>query len=190
MSTTLAIRRRQHRARLGIGMPGDNNHILGVAGRLCDVVDAPVLGGIAVYLHGGGRSTIDLDLYTTNRKATAIQLEAAGAKWDTANREHVLDGVRIHTVTPDDAGVTIGRTSVIDGVRVVTLKDLVAIKLLCGLNNPGRSKDIGDVEDLIHFVPLDKRFAGKLPKEVRWEFKVRVEAVRAGERARHDGQHF
>ena len=42
-------------------MPGDNNHVLAVARRLRDLVDAPVLGGIAVYLHGVGRSTVDLE---------------------------------------------------------------------------------------------------------------------------------
>src|SRR5438045_3831797 len=96
MPTTLAIRRRRRRAKRGIGMPGDNNHILAVARRLRHVVDAPVVGGIAVYLHGGGRATVDLDLYSVDRKATAAQLEAAGAVWDRSGREHVLEGVRIH----------------------------------------------------------------------------------------------
>src|SRR5881392_2647125 len=130
MVTALVMRRRS--ARRKIGLPGDNSHILELARKLRPVVDAPVLGGIAVYLHGGGRSTVDLDLYTADRHATAAQLEAAGAKWDETNREHVLEGVAIHTVTPEDSGVTIARTSIIDGVRVVTLKDLVAIKLICG----------------------------------------------------------
>ncbi len=171
-------------------MPGDNNHILEVARRLRTAVDAPVLGGIAVYLHGGGRSTVDLDLYAADRKATAAQLEAAGARWNKAGREHVLDGVCIHTITPQDAGVTIDSISIIDGIRVVTLKDLVAIKLLSGLKNPGRSKDLGDVEDLIRRVPLDKRFAVKLPKDIRSEFKALVDAVRAGERDVSDDRRF
>jgi hypothetical protein len=170
------------REKIGIGMPGDNNRILDVARRLRAAVDAPVLGGIAVYLHGGGRSTVDLDLYATDRKQTARQLESAGARWDSCNREHILDGVRIHTVTPDEAGVRIERTSIIDGVRVVTLKDLITIKLLCGLKQPGRSKDIGDVEDLIRLVPLDKRFAAKLPKALRAEFKALVDSVQANKR--------
>jgi hypothetical protein len=190
MPTTLAIRRRRQRAKLGIGMPGDNSHILDVARRLRKLVDAPVLGGIAVYLHGGGRSTVDLDLYTTDRQTTAKQLESAGARWDPANREHVLDGVRIHTVTPDDAGLKINRTSVIDGIAVVTLKDLIAIKLLCGLKNPGRSKDIGDVEDLIRSIPLDKRFAAKLPKAVRAEFKALVDGVQASIKRRPGNVRF
>src|SRR5207248_318270 len=167
MPTTLGIRRRRLREKVGIGMPGDNSHILDVARRLRDAVDAPVLGGIAVYLHGGGRSTVDLDLYTTDRHVTAAQLEAAGAHWDKAGREHVLDGVCIYTVTPQEAGVTIERTSIIDGIRVVTLKDLIAIKLICGMKNPGRSKDLGDIEELIRSVPLDKRFAAKLPRNIR-----------------------
>ncbi len=179
MSTTLGIRRRRARAKLGIGMPGDNSRILAVARRIREVVDAPVLGGIAVYLHGGGRSTVDLDLYSIDPAATAAQLQAAGARWDKANREHILDGVRIHTVPADDAGIQIGRTSIIDGVRVVTLKDLVAIKLISGLKNPARSRDVGDVEDLIRHIPLDKRFAAGLPKSIRAEFKALVDAVRS-----------
>ena len=97
-------------------------------------------------------------------------------------REHVLNGVRIHTVTPDDAetyGASAAETSIIDGVRVVSLKDLIAIKLLCGLNNPGRNKDLGDVEELIRAIPLDKRFAGKLPRDLRGPFKGLVDGVRA-----------
>ena len=167
-------------------MPGDNHRILDVARKLRSMVDAPVLGGIAVFLHGVQRATVDLDLYTEDRRATAAQLEAAGAKWDSTNREHVLDGIRIHTVSQEEAGITIQRTSILDGVRVVTLKDLIAIKLLCGLNHPARSKDLGDVEELIRAVPLDKRFAAKLPKGVRSEFKAMVDAVRAADRSGRD----
>jgi hypothetical protein len=190
MPTTLGIRRRRERDRLAIGMPGDNRHILDVARRLRPVVDAPVLGGIAVYLHGVGRSTVDLDLYTPDRKLTASQLETAGARWDSANREHVLDGVRIHTVTAQDAGVTVERSTIIDGVRVVSLADLIAIKLLCGLKHPARSKDLGDVEELIRATKLDKRFAAKLPKSLRAEFKGMVDAVRSSERSLPEDRRF
>lgn len=182
MLTTPGIRRRRKRTKRGIGVPGDNSHILNIARRLRPLVDAPVLGGIAVYLHGVARATVDLDFYAANRRETAEQLEAAGARWDSTNREHILDGVSIHTVSPDEAGIQIERTSIIDGIRVVQLKDLIAIKLLCGLNQPARSKDIGDVEELIRSVPLDKRFAAKLPKAIRNEFKAIVDAVQASKK--------
>lgn len=110
----------------------------------------------AVYLHGYQRATTDLDFYTPDRRVTDEQLRAGGAVWDAAHREHVLDAVRIHTVTPDDAGHVVEKTSIIDGVRVVSLKDLIAIKLRCGLGNINRSKDVGDVVELIRLIPLDK----------------------------------
>ncbi len=190
MPTTLAIRRRRALAKKGIGMPGNNDVILGVARKLLATVDAPVLGGIAVYLHGYGRATNDLDFYTPDRRVTDEQLRAGGAVWDAAHREHVLDHVRIHTVTPEDAGHTVEKTSIIDGVRVVSLRDLIAIKLRCGLGNLNRSKDVGDVVELIRVIPLDKRFAGKLPSDLRADFKRIVDAVRAGERARRDKPRF
>lgn len=171
-------------------MPGDNEHILSVARTLQQTVEAPVLGGIAVYLHGYQRSTTDLDFYTADRRVTDVQLRASGAVWDAARREHVLKHVRIHTVTPNDAGHVVERVSVLDGVRVVSLKDLIAIKLLCGLRNVNRAKDLGDVQELIRVVPLDKRFAGKLPKSVRAEFKTFVDATRVEEQRRRDQPRF
>lgn len=165
-------------------MAGNNDRILDLARRLRGVIDGAVVGGIAVYLHGVARATTDLDFYVRDRKVAAVELEEAGAKWDKEEREHVMEGVPIHTITAGEAGVEVERTSVIDGVRVVTLKDLVAIKLISGLKNRGRSKDLGDVEELIRAVPLDKRFAGKLPAAVRAEFKKMVDGVRAGQRGR------
>jgi hypothetical protein len=190
MPLTVAIRRRRRLQKRGLGMPGNNGRILDLARRLKETVDAPVVGGIAVHLHGVPRATIDLDFYAADRKATVEQLEAAGARWDAARREHVLDHVAIHTVTPQDAGVVIAKVSIIDGVRVVTLKDLVAIKLISGLKNRGRSKDLGDVEELIRCAGLDKRFAGKLPKDLRADFKAFVDAVRAGDQAQPHGRRF
>ena len=190
MPTTVAIRRRRYLTERGIGLPGNNDKIIEVARRLQKTVDAPVLGGLAVFLHGYLRSTIDLDFYTDDRVRTDVQLRAGGARWDTNHREHVLDDVRIHTVTPEDAEHIVERTSVIDGVRVVSLKDLITIKLRCGIKNIHRGKDVGDVIELIRAVPLDKRFAGKLPSDLRAEFKKLVDGVRAAEKAREGKPRF
>ena len=72
-------------------MPGENSAILKLARHLKPLVDAPVVGGVAVYLHGVPRATVDLDFYAADLRATASQLEAAGARWDKVQREHVLD---------------------------------------------------------------------------------------------------
>ena len=61
---------------------------------------------------------------------------------------------------------------------MVSLKDLIAIKLRYGLDHAGRAKDVADVQELIRAIPPDKRFAGKLPKELRASFKSMVDAVR------------
>jgi hypothetical protein len=164
-------------------MPGDNNKIISAARYLTSKIDAPVLGGIAVILHGHPRTTIDLDLYTPDRVLTDEQLRAAGAKWVVSQREHIYNDVRIHTVTPEDAGHTVQRVSVIDGVRVVSLRDLIAIKLRTGLQHVHRGKDIVDVQELIARVPLDKTFAPKLPKDLRADFKRLVDVVRSGEKS-------
>jgi hypothetical protein len=186
MPTSAAIRRRRALNKLGIGFPGNNDRLIEVARLLRDRVDAVVLGGVAVFLHGYERSTTDLDLYTLDRPLTYAQLESAGAKWSLAKREHVLDGVRIHTVTPEDAGHVVEATLIIQGVRLVGLGDLIAIKMICGLNDAGRMKHIADVQELIRAVPLDKRFASKLRSELRAPFKDPVDGVRLGDQLRGD----
>jgi hypothetical protein len=171
-------------------MLSDQPHILEVARRLTERIDAPVLGGIAVFLHGYPRTTKDLDFYTPDRRVTDVQLRAAGAEWHPTQREHVCDGVRIHTVTPQDAGHEVRETSVIRGIRVVSLADLIAIKLRCGPKNPGRAKDIADVQELIRAVGLDKTFVSKLPKDLRPEFRSLVAIVRSHERESRGGPKF
>jgi len=190
MPLTLGQRRLRRLWKQGIGLPGNNDKILAVARHLTAQIDAPVLGGIAVILHGYARTTIDLDFYTSDRKLTDVQLRAAGAKWDAPNREHLYDGVRIHTVTPDDAKHEVRDVSIIQGVRVISLKDLLAIKLRTGLNVLDRAKDLADVQELIRAVPLDKTFAPKLPKDLRDPYKKMVDVVKAGERSRQDKPRF
>jgi hypothetical protein len=190
MPLTLGQRRLRRLWEKGIGLPGDNTKIFDVARRLSERIEAPVLGGVAVILHGYPRTTVDLGFYTPDQRLTDEQLRAAGARWDVAKREHVLDDVRIHTVTPDDAGHVVEKTSIIKGIHVISLKDLIAIKLRCGLGNLGRSKDLGDVEELIERIPLDKRFAGKLPSDLRADFKKFVDRVRARERANQAKRQF
>lgn len=153
------------------------DRLVPLAKRVTDVTGAPVVGGVAVMLHGGGRNTSDIDIYSPNFWATHEQLEAAGILWNSSTREHMIDGVAIHMVADDSLGGPPKRVSTIKGVKVIGLADLVRAKLTVGLEEIRRSKDITHVLDLIERIPLKKDFAAKLPKHLRAPFKELVDQV-------------
>ncbi|MBY0263299.1 MAG: hypothetical protein K2Q20_13205 [Phycisphaerales bacterium] len=148
-----------------------------LAKRVTDATGCPVVGGVAVALHGFRRYTGDIDIYSGNFWQTHEELEAAGMKWDSENREHVIEGVAIHMVGDDSLGGPPKRVSTIEGVKVIGLADLVRGKLTVGLEADRRAKDIYDVLELIRVVPLKKDFAGKLPSKLRAPFKKLVDDV-------------
>lgn len=148
-----------------------------LAKRITDITDCPVVGGIAVALHGYPRYTGDIDIYSLDRWATHELLEAAGIKWDGAHREHVIDGVAVHMVQDDSLGGPPKHVRTIQGVKVIGLADLVRGKLTVGLEEHHRGKDIADVLELIRLVPLRKDFAAKLPKHLRSAFEEFVDQV-------------
>lgn len=156
--------------------PGEDV-LVGIAKRVTAATDAPVVGGVAVILHGGGRSTYDVDIYSQDFWATHQLLEAAGIMWDASRREHVLDGIAIHMVGQDLLGGPPSRISTVRGVKVISLADLIRVKLTVGLNVVNRHKDLAHVTDLIGRIPLKKDFAAKLPTKLRAPFKELVEQV-------------
>jgi len=158
-------------------MLGEGSKLLAVARRLGGV--GPVVGGVAVFLHGYRRTTEDIDVFTDDTARASAALEALGAVWDAVNREHVLDGVPVHLVTVEQTGDAPTHVSEIEGVRVVGLADLVRFKLRSGTSSVARAKDLADVVEMIRRVPLDKSFAGKLPADLRGEFKRLADAVAA-----------
>ncbi|MGH7131440.1 MAG: hypothetical protein ACREJO_05795 [Phycisphaerales bacterium] len=164
------------------GNPPGVETMLELARRVTAATSAPVVGGIAVLLHGGGRHTRDIDIYSTDFWVTHEQLEAAGIRWDSTAREHVIDGVGVHMVGDDSLGGPPKHVSTIKRVKVISLADLVRAKLTVGLTEVRRSKDITHVIDLIEQVPLDKSFAAKLPTKLRGPFKKLVEQVRGPRR--------
>lgn len=148
-----------------------------LAKRVTEVTGAPVVGGIAVALHGWGRYTRDIDIYSADFDATHEKLESAGIMRNAKRREHLIEGVAIHMVADDSLGGPPGRISTIRGIKVIGLADLIRGKLTVGLENINRSKDVVDVIELIRRVPLKKDFAPKLPKHLRAPFKQLVEQV-------------
>jgi hypothetical protein len=152
--------------------------LLKLARRVCEATGAPVVGGIPVFLHGYRRTTEDIDLFAADARAVADALTRMGARWDGKSKEFVLEGVPIHLVTEAQTGGPPQETADIRDVRVVGLADLVRFKLKSGLHRPERAQDIADVVALIRLVPLDKRFAARLPTSLRAPFKKLVDAVR------------
>jgi len=159
------------------GPAPDAELMISIARRVTEATGQPVVGGVAVILHGGGRSTYDIDIYSDDNWATHLKLSAAGVVWDQVHREHLLDGKAIHLVGPDSLGGAPKRISTIQGVKVIGLADLIRGKLTVGLDVPGRFKDLAHVEDLIARIPLGKDFAAKLPTHLRAPFKKLVEGV-------------
>ncbi len=158
--------------------------LLPLARRVTEVCGCPVVGGVAVMLHGGGQNTSDIDIYSTDFWATHEKLEAAGILWSAERHEHVIDGVAVHMVKDDSLGGPPKRISIIRGVKVIGLADLIRAKLTIGLTAVKRSKDIGHVIHLIERIPLRKDFAPKLPKDLRAPFKTLVEQVHEPRRTR------
>ena len=156
--------------------PGEAE-LVALAKLVSDATGDPVVGDVAVILHGGGRGTLDIDLYSADLWETHRKLEAAGFLWDSSRREHSARGVPVHMVSQDQLGGPPRRVSTIRGVRVVSLADLVRIKLTLGRTEPSGYKDLAHVVDLIGRVPLKRDFAAQLPTRLRAAFKELVDQV-------------
>jgi hypothetical protein len=155
-----------------------NSKLLKTARIAAAAAQAPVVGGVAVFLHGYRRTTEDVDLFADDASRVRECLRDAGANWNSRRREFTLGGVPIHLVTVEETGSEPGRISVIQGVPVVGLADLIRFKLHSGLQDLNRAKDLADVVELIRRVPLTRAFAAKLPAKQRAAFKRIVDSVK------------
>jgi hypothetical protein len=137
-----------------------------------------VIGGIAVVLHGHVRTTNDVDVYVTGSLPDAAkQIESAGATFSSERKEFSYEGVPIHFVTAEQAAIEPRDFVELDGVRTVSLSDLINLKLHSGMRNLTRAQDLADVIGLIRVHQLGTDFAARLHKSVRSEFKKLAKAV-------------
>ena len=164
---------------IALGIFEEDSRLLAAAERVTSAGVGPIVGGIAVFLHGYRRTTEDVDVYCDDTAVAAAVLESLGAVWDAEQSEHRLDGVRVHLVTRAQTGDAPREAVEIRGIRVISLADLIRFKLRSGVSSPGRLRDLSDVLELIRASRLDKTFALRLPKELRPEFRKLVDAVRA-----------
>jgi hypothetical protein len=77
------------------------------------------------------------------------------------------DGKPKPVAFPDPASVAVN----IDGINYVGLEKLIELKLASGMTNPGRLKDLADVQELIRVLKLTGDFAGRIHPYVRDKFE-------------------
>ena len=120
---------------------------------------------MAPYAHGYVRMTVDIDILVDSAGLATIhrELEHMGCVARSAGSKHlshVGTQVRIDFLvagrfpgdgrpkpvafpSPEEAAVEF------DGIRYLALPRLIELKLASGMSNPGRLKDLGDVQELI-----------------------------------------
>jgi hypothetical protein len=142
-----------------------------------------VVGGMALFQHGLRRFTEDVDILVTRDDLKRIHdsLEGLGYLPPHKQSKHLRDtelGVRIEFLTtgdypgdrkakpvafPDPLTVSFEA----DGIRYVALPTPVELKLASGMTNPGRLKDLSDVQELIKVLSLSRDFSEQLHAYVR-----------------------
>ncbi len=141
-------------------------------------IDGAIIGGIAVGLHGRLRATEDVDVLVTADSAILGKcLRQAGFEYDEAAREFSKRGVPVHIVTRTEVGQRAFRFIDIDGIRTVSLADLINIKLRSGRDNILRARDLGDAVDLIRANRLTGEFTGQIDSDLRSDFRRILQAI-------------
>lgn len=153
-----------------------------------------VVGAMALFFHGYERFTTDVDLLVSPEDLKKIheRLEGLGYLPPFEGSKHLRDtetGVRIEFLTtgdypgdgkpkpvafPDPVEASIE----LDGIRFLKLHTIIELKLASGITNPGRLKDLGDVQELIRALDLPENLADSLNPYVRDKYREMWRAVR------------
>jgi hypothetical protein len=159
-------------------------------------IDYAVIGGMALAGHGLVRFTEDVDILLTSAGLAAFVgkgLSLGYAPAFESARKTFVDvetRVRIEVATtgeypgdgkpkavsfPDPADVGID----IEGIKIVGLETLVALKLASGISAPHRLRDLADVQDLIARLRLPADFSDRLDPSVREAYLERWRAAQS-----------
>lgn len=140
--------------------------------------EGAVVGGVAVVLHGHVRTTRDVNVYLpVDPIVFEAQLASVGFNFDAARRGFRRDGIPVHLVRPEQIPEPPHALVEIDGIRTVSLADLIAIKLRSGSRHLLRAQDLADVIGLIRVHQLTESYAAQLPKDLRPEYRRLARAV-------------
>ena len=126
-------------------------------------IEGAVIGGVAVVLHRHIRTTVNVDLCIPNGEIGRFSeiLAANDFRHDPEKREFVRDLVPVQIVTLDQIRSAPKRISEIEGVRTVSLADLIGMKLRSGTANLLRAQDLAGRDRPGQAPSIDGR--------VRWE---------------------
>jgi hypothetical protein len=145
-----------------------------------------IAGGMALVAHGYRRTTEDVDVLVSPAGLAQVQEKLTGLGYrplfaGSKNLRDAATGVRVEFIVtgqfpgdgkpkpvafPDPSQVAIE----IDGIKYLSLPKLIELKLASGMTNPGRLRDLADVQDLIAALRLPEGFASELHPYVRERF--------------------
>lgn len=161
-------------------------------------IEYNVIGAIALNQHGYQRFTVDIDLLLSKEGLEKFHEELVGRgyrpafegarkKFRSTDRnvpieiitagEYPGDGKPKPISFPDPKESRV----IINGINTVTLEMLINLKLASGMTDPGRLKDLADVQELIKIKGLEADFAERLHPFVREKF---LELYRGVEQSR------
>lgn len=150
-------------------------------------IDYALIEAMALNAHGYRRETVDVDVLVRPEGLDIFRDQLVGRGYRPAfegskkgfrntvtntpvefvtTGEYPGDGKPKPVAFPDPATVTAD----IDGIRVVNLPTLIQLKLASGMTNPGRRRDLADVQDLIRILGLNASFVLQLDPYVREVF--------------------
>ena len=165
-----------------------------ITGKLAELgVPYAVAGGMALVAHGYDRTTVDIDVLVDEGGLREAHKNLDGLGYvppfeGSKNLRDTQTGVRIEFLVagqypgdgkpkpvafPNPAEVAVE----MDGILYVRLSDLVELKLASGMTNPGRLKDLADVQELIRVLPLPADFASQLDPFVQAKYRELWDAV-------------
>jgi hypothetical protein len=177
----------QQAARFFMGQDPVHIALRNVTSRLRDIgVPYAIAGGMAVVAHGYGRTTEDVDILVTAAGLQAVHQKLEGLGYAPAfpgsrNLRDTQTGVRIEFLVtgqfpgdgkpkpvafPDPSAAAVS----LDDIEYLQLSILIELKLASGITNPGRLKDLSDVQEIIRRRKLPADFAEKLNPYVRAKY--------------------
>jgi len=145
-----------------------------------------LVGGMALFLHGYRRFTEDIDILVTRQGLREIHKKLDGLGYvrpfeKSKNLRDAESGVKIEFLVagdypgdgkpkeiafPDPDAVS----EVKDGIRILGIPTLIDLKIASGVSGQGRSKDLGDVEELIKLLHLPRELVDSLHSASREKF--------------------